>query len=290
MKIFLKNQKGVSMVGVLMAAAMAGGVALLVAQIGKNSNQITQETNANNDINALVNRIEKYMLHSESCNETITQFPSLINGGGPIGFGNKKIKSNYSGIVSDQLAVGDKIGKVTVAAIQIERKNSNEVDIILSIDKKGGLNSPTEVFNPDGSLASQSGRRIIQKRINLHSQFTGNVPSKCFSQLDNAVSSAVKRICDNFGGAYDSTTVNCTPPPNNLTYQYSSHQVTARNTTYGYNKDFCFLTKIENHDEWKDSSTHKCHIVQTGKTWRLTSWDEESRGVLCAMTCIVINY
>ncbi len=184
---FLRNQNGMSMISVLMAAAAVGGIALVVAQLGKNSSQINRESQMNNDINEVFNRVQKYMLNRESCAATLTQFTSIpINPTLEQSFGTgKSIKTKIGpGAAIPQISVGDQVGTIFVEDIAFVRKTASELDLVITFDKD---RSPTK-------------ERLIKKRIELQGGFSPtniNVPIKCFSQLDNAIASS----CEAVGGA-----------------------------------------------------------------------------------------
>jgi hypothetical protein len=195
---FLKNDDGVSMIGVLMAAAMAGGVALVIAQLGKNSSTINRETVMNNDINEVYNRVQKYMLHKDSCSITLSQFTDLpIDPTAEISFGSTMaIQTQYNGgSVVNQISVGDQIGSVFIKDISFVRKSATELDLVLAIDKD---RDPVK-------------ERIIKKRIELQGAFVGNNPTGCFSQLDNAIVSSAEVAClaVDPGATFNSSTLKC---------------------------------------------------------------------------------
>ena len=197
----IKNENGMSLVSVLMAAAMTAGIALVIAQLGKNSSTIVKDTTQSNDINAIYNRIEKYMLHADSCEATITQFNNLpLNT--PVAFNRSQaIMTNYKDVNGNnnevsQISIIDssgnktRIGSVEINNIEFERVSSDEVELILSLDKN--------------LKAGASNERIIKKRIRLQAKFSTtstNRPLGCFSQLDNAIVTT----CQKVGGEIDSS-------------------------------------------------------------------------------------
>lgn len=54
-KNLFKNTFGFGLVEVLMAAGIAGGIALTIAKLSQDANKVTKSTEANNEINMMMN-------------------------------------------------------------------------------------------------------------------------------------------------------------------------------------------------------------------------------------------
>ncbi len=173
----------------MMAAAMTAGIALVVAQLGQNSAKVTLNATNSAEINEAFNRIQKYLLNSDSCSETLTYIPNVsISNTVSV----NSIWTHFPPAAPvEKLKVGDKLGgssKVVLDKIDFERVSTNEAVFILDFDrdpKPGPLN-----------------KNILRKRFEVTTEFNGaGKPIKCFSQLDGAIASA----CQSVGGTLTGT-------------------------------------------------------------------------------------
>ena len=178
MKKILKNQNGMSMVNVMMAAAMAGGLALVIAQLGKNSSKVQRGAKISFEQTEFQTRIQKYMSNHDSCITTLSQ-------AGPLQVGVPKqinsIKTNFKGVIKDQVVAGEKIAKgaiLILSKIEVNRKDVNKIELKFYIKK------PTTEKN------RSFGAKDITKTIEIDAQFNGNTIEKCYSQLDGVVTTA----------------------------------------------------------------------------------------------------
>lgn len=70
-KNLFKNKFGFGLVEVLMAAGIAGGIALTVAKLSQDANKVTKSTEANNEINMMMNDVAYIFSDKTNCLATI---------------------------------------------------------------------------------------------------------------------------------------------------------------------------------------------------------------------------
>ena len=181
----LKNETGMTMVNVLMGAAMMGGLALVMTQLGKNSSDIQKRATNSSEINEAYNRAQQYLLNSESCKETFTGKALPLNTEIPL----DHIITSHNSLNIPKFIVSKKIGKssrVIMNSIIAKRTSGNHIEI------KFNFNRGTAVKT-----------NIISKTVEVTSNIDGsNNVLKCFSQLDNAVADA----CSSIGGTLNGAT------------------------------------------------------------------------------------
>lgn len=196
MKRILSTQSGMSIVQVLIAASMMGGLALVMGKMGENQSKMQRGARESFDINSLHNSIEKILLNSVSCRETITQISSLpikpltSNSGVSIDHIVSKIddEPGTQKVIKYKIGKENRIGTVYIESIKATRFNQNEIRLRFVIKKI--------VQGKHKGFGAQS----LNKDIVLFGKFTGNNPTGCYSQMDNAVISAVLEACKSLNG------------------------------------------------------------------------------------------
>ena len=186
----LDSQAGISMVQVMIAAAMMGGLALVMGKLGKNQSKMARGARESTDINTLHANLEKILLNSNSCKATISQIPTLPDDSSTtITEIRSRIDDHPSTptVVKYKTGRDNNIGTIYIEAIQVTRTNINDIRLNFIIKKLS-----------EGKRASYGGK-TINKTIDLFGKFVGNTPVGCYSQMDNAVSTAVKEACESTG-------------------------------------------------------------------------------------------
>lgn len=192
MKKFL-NEAGMSMVNVMMAAAMMGGLALVVAQLGKNSNQVVKSTKTSTEINAFYNNMEQIFLKSHSCIATFNYPSSLafpVNVKVPV----PSIYTDYPELNPDGSIISHHYNEKFIAAspptVTKNYIGPSRVYISEIYASRVDNNTLTLVFKLNRGTHSKP--NIVEKKIELAVQFNpDNTVKNCFSQLDGAVQTAV---------------------------------------------------------------------------------------------------
>jgi type II secretory pathway pseudopilin PulG len=182
--MLLKNDKGMTIVNVLIAAAMMGGLALVIAQIGQNSSKIQRNAIENQDLNSFVNTVEKHMLNHEACKNT---FNGII-------LANEGATETISEIKN--------FNDITVYSTTENPAPTYQINSMLA-ERTAGTGLDFKIELEKTRKGKSYGAEVVTKTIKLDASYntsTGAV-EKCFSQLDNAVSSA----CAAFGGTLNGT-------------------------------------------------------------------------------------
>ena len=180
----ISNDKGFSLVSVLLAAGLTAGIALTIARISDNALKVQLDMKNSMVIANSTNEIEKYLLKPANCK-------IIVNDGG----GNFIHEKNYSRIrVFNRTAftVGQTIpgSNVQISKFYGARDVDNNIEFYAHFLKEGKGN----------------GARSIIKKFKVQATFdTGGGVTKCFSMLDGAVEAA----CSTLGGTMDASS-NCT--------------------------------------------------------------------------------
>jgi hypothetical protein len=288
----MNNEKGMSLVSVMMAAAMMGGLALVLTQLGSNSAKIQRTASTSNEVNELYNRVQKYLLDSDNCDATLIKELSSAR----FTEDDKKVKiktlwrkykkgeaENYSdalAIVKENEEVSAS-SKLRVDSITFQRKSPNTAHIIIALDRD----------------RSKDKTNILNKIFEISVEYDSSGKAlRCYSQLDGAVKSAVKEarkaVCDDFGGDFKDDKCEMPSVGDKPELKQKSFKAGKGNKFKGYYRvtakgyDSCSMNKMRFEDKYKDSSAQGCTITQSGSNWTLTSWIDEARWVECDMSCI----
>jgi type II secretory pathway pseudopilin PulG len=182
----LKNQNGMSLVSVMMAAAMMGGLALVMTQLGTNSAKIQRKAIENQDLNAFVNNLEKNMLNKDSCQKTFAAVTGLTTSGldddidgGIVNFNDDPIYQVTTSTTPSPLKTWE---IERIYAVRVDRSDPKIQDHNLQL----------KVALKKKNIGKSFGAQEITKTIELDAIYTpaGGV-EKCYSQMDNAVETAV---------------------------------------------------------------------------------------------------
>lgn len=241
----LKSQSGMSIVQVLIAAAMMGGLALVMGKLGENQSKMQRGAKESLDINSLHAGLEKILLNSVSCKATIEQITTLQKGSG-----NSEIlpaiisqrDKTAPQVIKYRTGQNNPIGAVYIETISVSRNNDDSIDMTFVIKKLA-----------QGARSSY-GAKSLNKTIHLFGKFDGNKPVGCFSQLDSAVASA----CTSLGGTLNGTECEDTVLHRGLcAAEFKIMQLTG------------VLHKTTCGDEYK--LTKKTKLITTNTTWTVPS-------------------
>src|SRR5690606_19769231 len=169
------RQKGFSLVEVLMAAGIVGGIGLTVAKLGQDSARVTKTTEANNEINAFIGDVSYILSNKENCNAT-------ISGSETIGSQITAIKRVRDGSVFNVYELSPKQ----------YGNNSFSVQSIRSSLIDGGVSL---LFDINRTNLTTLGSRQITKRIPLKAVVDGGQITSCFSDTESMIESAVRASC-----------------------------------------------------------------------------------------------
>jgi hypothetical protein len=129
MKFFklIKNQSGVSMAEVMVATAMAGGLALTLAQLSKNSAESQSRVEARADYDVMYNNINSLLTSGTACNNTFSyvdtagEVTTMQAANASSGLDVPSIRDKVNG---QSYVVGSKFGKATLNSMKVYGLNT----------------------------------------------------------------------------------------------------------------------------------------------------------------------
>ncbi len=185
-----RSEQGMSIVQVLIAAGMMGGLALVVGQLGKNAANVTHRSNQSAEINEAYNRAQQYLLHSPSCQRTFQDASAIAGGKSTTVPSIWTYHERTTGPASEKeyFIVGEPVGKssrVFTDSIKVNRTSLKEIEV--------------EFYFNRAKIGDE--KNIIIKRVQLIANFDGsNKIESCYSKLESAVETAAVTACNEVGG------------------------------------------------------------------------------------------
>lgn len=178
------NDKGVSLVNVMMAAAMLGGLALVMAKLGQNQSKMQRKAIEDQGLNSFVNNLEKHLINNKACANTFTSVTGLNATGDSANI--DEIKNLNDTVVYN---TSDKAPspQLSITNMTVTRTGTNSVELAIEINKK--------------TKGKSVGAKNFTKRFKLDALISGGAITKCYSQLDGAVQSACAALGGTISGA-----------------------------------------------------------------------------------------
>jgi hypothetical protein len=184
----MSKDGGFSLVQVMVAAGLMGGIALGVMQLSKQMQTTTIMGETSIEENQLFNHISTILIDANSCNETFKDLK----------FGDqvesiKRVKANGEAV--DVYTVGENYGNRTILLKQMTLSGKEgEEYLSLSLERiKSGYSGP----------------RNIKKQVALKLVFAGGKVTDCFSELSNVTENSIKKSCESIGADYNADTQKC---------------------------------------------------------------------------------
>lgn len=184
----MKNNKGFSLVQVMVAAGLMGGIALGVMQLSKQMQTTTVMGETSLEESQLFNHISTILIDANSCEET---FKGLAFGDSVESI--KRVKSDGNSV--EVYTAGEIYGN---RALEL-------TDMILS--GKEGEEHLTLVLKRIKS--AYSGPKEIKKKVHLKLNFKDGKVISCFSELSNVTETSINKSCTAMGADYDPSTQTC---------------------------------------------------------------------------------
>jgi len=184
----MKNNKGFSLVQVMVAAGLMGGLALGVMQITKQMQTTAVVGETLLEENQLFNHISTILIDANSCEET---FKGLSFGDSVESI--NRVKSNGNAVKVYQ--VGGIYGN---RALELK-------DMILS----GKEGEEHLVLVIKRIKAAYIGPKEIKKKVHLKLVVKDNKVINCFSELSNVTETSIKKSCSALSADYDPVTQTC---------------------------------------------------------------------------------
>lgn len=187
---WLKNSKGFSMVQVMVAAGMLGGLSLMVAEITRNASKTKNHLESSMEINMTISQIQAMLQSSISCNlnfkdqpvtQSYTELRRCTNQN------HETLNCNDAGQVLLEVNKPYGNGSYQVNSINTKDGSAGTVDIEISFQRLKGNNNNTY------------GAKEITKVINIQADRVGPNISNCYSDISNAIDTAVLNACKGNG-------------------------------------------------------------------------------------------
>lgn len=172
------NSKGFSLLQVLIAAGLTAGLALTMMRMGQNQSMMQRKATEDLDTNQFYQNVQKHLLDSDACRETLSSASGLHNEGDSAEIASIKDKAGN--------VIYNKVDKLPSPSIKI---NS------LRVLREKGENIKLEMYVEKVREGKSFGANKILRKIDLIAKFQGGNIIKCYSQLDNAVVTAKKEMC-----------------------------------------------------------------------------------------------
>ena len=187
MKKILKNAFGFGLVEVLMAAGLAGGIALTIAKLSQDANRVTKTTETNNEINMFMTDAAYILSDKENCMKTIV--PGTPVSGAPITAIKKFAPAPPPNDSVSIYSVGQKYGNGLFSITGMQTDNSD-----------GNPNLKITIVRNN---VTTTGARSIVKKIPLKVVLAGGNIASCFSDTEDMIEDAAKAACTGNSAKWD---------------------------------------------------------------------------------------
>jgi prepilin-type N-terminal cleavage/methylation domain-containing protein len=178
-----KSQRGFSLVEVLVVTGLMAILSVAMMTMVSDQNKANKSTQLTIEANEIYNRVQRYMLDSNTCGDTLNGL--VVAPGGKRVITNI-VKDGTTLITSD--ASGNQIGGLFIKSMEITRKTGAlnlEFDFMLTLER----------VNKTSSIGTDT----FARPMTLQAKFSPTVTNQiigCFSQLESAVDTAVQESCD----------------------------------------------------------------------------------------------
>jgi type II secretory pathway pseudopilin PulG len=249
MFIKLKNQLGMTLVEVMVAAGLMGGVALITAKLlgDQSANQVMLRTKA--EISKAVSELEVHLNNSERCKQMLAG-KTTSAAGTPVGV-NGTLDTALLKITTptgDRTVLSEKnygLYRIDDNAVILRDSltyGTSAVDLNINFS----VTSKTSFFT--------NGREVIPKTIPILVQKTGAIITECGPVLGEANDDAKRIMCESLGGAATWNGTNCIL--NNKTCPYGT--VAVKLTSLGYLECRPLASQINLDEVFDTANTINC--------------------------------
>ncbi len=224
--MFLKNNKGFSLVEVLIASGILGAMGLYLASFSKQAITMEKKSETSFEINSISSLITQSLLNKDSCLYTLGDGSVITNG--------KKISVIKNRKGDDIFNTSTKYGNNSVSINDIE-----VVDVNASgapgENKYGEIKLQVTFLRTSKLIqGSKTTRRSFPVSVELDAS---NKLVSCFSSTENSVVTAKEEACNNIGGIFDKTTDKCDLKPYHSGEIGSDNVAVSSNYLFGYHQD-----------------------------------------------------
>jgi prepilin-type N-terminal cleavage/methylation domain-containing protein len=200
------QQSGFSLIEVLVVTALMAITSAAMMTMVSDQNKANKSTQLTIEANEVYNRIQRYMLDSAICGETLNGL--VVAPGGQAAIDN--IRKGGNNLIS----INDRIGDLTLTSMQLTRKTGAlnlEFDLLITLQK----------INRAASFGSETIGRTVTLQAKINPSVADEIIG-CFSHLETAVDTAVQESCDSVcptlpatvpSACWNNTLKKCVLPP-----------------------------------------------------------------------------
>ena len=195
--------RGFTLVGVLMAAGMSGGLATILAQLTKRQMVVQTRTETGIDMDELSQRISNILRNEQACLNTIGFQTDLSSSTAIAGITKIKDMSNRTFVVEGGVYRNNLIG---IDSITLD-------DIVFPSNTLGVLN--LEVIFIKRNQMIEGSRLVVKKyplTVEISTDGTSRKVIRCTSHQDSSIAIAKKDICLAWKGIFNDSTQKCSSP------------------------------------------------------------------------------
>lgn len=194
MKNTIKNNKGFTLVEILIAAALVAGLSTAMMNIFKQQNVAQKKTETSFELSTMVQAMNTTLLDSRACTFTLAPVPNIKTATSiaqirtltnQVAF---QSGSTYNNLVRIQ-SMALRNASILPAVIPPGTKGFGEVELVVTFDKI------SKIINMPVTTSTQT----FKLRVEVDSSFR---VTNCFSALESAVETAKILVCENIGGVY----------------------------------------------------------------------------------------
>lgn len=198
----MNNNKGISLIEVIVAVGIMSLLSFFIMDMINSQNKAIKTTQYLMDVNEAQNQIQKYMVESNVCKNSLAghEFPPDVEV--PI----DSIKRDASTVLLSPSPPYNKIGALEIESLMVKRKpipDDKELELIIK-------------FKKTNSTTSYGGDRFLPRKVRLSVQFKpspSNEIENCFSYLEGVIATTLRLSCAQFCPKciFDEPTLKCAP-------------------------------------------------------------------------------
>lgn len=224
----MNNNKGMSLIEVLVAVGIMSIMSFFIMDMVSNQNKAIKTTQHSLDVNEVQNQVQRLMIDSETCKNTLIGYTFPTGVDVPI----TAIKKSPTG--TPILSTGSAIGGVVIDSLIVRRISGPDLELSINLKKSN-------------TSTSFGGETFKPRKVNLSAKFRtspANQVETCFTAFDNGVATALQLACTQLCPTctWNATTVTCVRPTTPSTAIYLNPLTGQLSTSANFQKDgdnFC---------------------------------------------------
>lgn len=175
----MKVKNGFSLIQVLVAAGIVGGLSLVIVELISMQNRASRKAMVDQDVFEVVNRVQISLLNADACRHTMAQFNSL--------------NAPATGVTTirnkDNLPVS--LNNLNVRVLSIE--------VVPPVPPVNAESNIKIKLNLERNLGNSLSNYTREVGVTVTTDASNNVIG-CYSALDSAISTAINNACASLGG------------------------------------------------------------------------------------------